>query len=78
MATLEELAETIKSTEKPPPFNGGDGDNIVLSDDTFHWLGGDEVEEEDPSHSREEEETPSDSDEEKENRDKDMVDKYLY
>ena len=50
LATLEELSnfeENVGKPEQPPSFNDGDDDNVVLSDDTFCGLGGEE-EEEDP------------------------------
>lgn len=55
-----------KKLEKPPSFSDGDGDNVVVLDDTFYGLGG-EAEEEDPSY----------YDEEEENNDEDMADQYL-
>lgn len=47
LATLEELTnyeENKKKLEKSPSLNNGDGDNVVLSDDTFCRLGGEEEE----------------------------------
>lgn len=52
LTTLEELENPEENTNKlvqPLTFNVGDGDNMVLLDDTFHNLGGEEEEEEDKS-----------------------------
>lgn len=40
--TLQELVESVDNTKipkKPPSYNEGDEDNVVLSDDTFHEFG---------------------------------------